>query len=339
MRMPWVRARATVFSTSSPARCPWRSLTRLKWSTSATSNERGRPCRWATATSAAKRSWKWRRLYSPVSGSRSAASTSLRCTAASISSATLNLKVVEAPIWKRSSLESSFSATRSPSMKVPLALPRSRSRAPRPRGWTLQCRRETPSSRTRRSASPRPMTVTRSGVRRCSSPTCGPERTSRNGLFSRVERCGAGATVVFSNLSIVRGIRYGSETFCLRGRGMLKVDSRFTSVRREMPREMAASVWLPAQRESASTMRWRSACASCSRNSAGPGPPCKRGGGGVGMAKSEDGAGDACSGFRMAKCEDIFSAGRCESARRFPAQSSTARSITLRSSRMLPGQR
>ena len=37
------------------------------------------------------------------------------------------------------------------------------------------------------------------------------------------------------------------------------MSSRTSSVRREIPSSFAASVWLPAQRSSASMIRWRSA--------------------------------------------------------------------------------
>src|SRR5438552_889945 len=125
---------------------------------------------------------------------------------ASFSSAMANLSIVEVPIWNRSSLASTFSRTRSPSTKVPFALPRSNSTAPRSFGWMLQWRRETPSSSMRRSASPRPITVVWSGLSRCSSPICGPARTSRNGSFSSAGGSGAGAALVFSSLSIERGM-------------------------------------------------------------------------------------------------------------------------------------
>src|SRR5216683_2052023 len=73
----------------------------------------------------------------------------------------------------------------------------------------LQCLREMPSSSMRRSASPRPITVGWSGFNLCSSPTWGPESTSRNALFSSVARSGAGAALVSSSLSIDRGIALG----------------------------------------------------------------------------------------------------------------------------------
>src|SRR4051812_28199278 len=118
----------------------------------------------------------------------------------------LNLRGGGGPISKGTLLESTRSRTRSPSTKVPFALPRSTRTAPLPRGWMLQCRRETPSSSTRRSASPRPMTVSASGASLCSSPTWGPESTNRKGALSSAGRCGAGAEVVFSSLSMDRGM-------------------------------------------------------------------------------------------------------------------------------------
>ena len=54
-------------STSSPAWCPYVSLTRLKWSTSSTISPNGAAAGAATACSSVL--WKLRRLARPVSGS------------------------------------------------------------------------------------------------------------------------------------------------------------------------------------------------------------------------------------------------------------------------------
>src|SRR5512138_3752649 len=97
----------------------------------------------------------------------------------------MNLSVVWPPIWKRVPLSSRASAVRFPSTHVPFALSRSRSVATEPFTTSVAWRRETPSSRMRTSqSSRRPTTSSRSGGSENTSPSCGPERTSRKACFS-----------------------------------------------------------------------------------------------------------------------------------------------------------
>ena len=107
----------------------------------------------------------------------------------------------------------------------------------------------------------------------------------------------------------------------LRGRGRLYSDSRLTSVRREMPSSSAARVWLPAQRSSAARMCSRSA--SVDRIAA----PATA----VGLQRRPDRR--SASAPVRRRCRPAESSTVIGP----PSDSTTARSITLRSWRMLPG--